>query len=87
LPAGGRNPTCAPRVRGIGEAEPAPIKTYSLEEVAVMILPPDIGNAVRWLGKQIRSGRAPAYKAGRSWRMTQQDVEDFIARPSDVAAR
>ncbi|OBJ43094.1 hypothetical protein A5621_00780 [Mycobacterium colombiense] len=59
---------------------PNPIKTYSLDEVAAMVLPPEMKNGVLWLRRRIRSGEARAYKAGRSWRMTHEDVEDLIAR-------
>lgn len=65
------------------EPEPGlrPIKTYSLEEVATMVMSPDdMPNAVRWLKAQIKDGKASAYKVGRSWRMTHEDVEYLIDR-------
>ena len=65
------------------EPEPGlrPIKTYSLEEVATMVMSPDdMPNAVRWLKAQIKAGKASAYKVGRSWRMTHEDVEYLIDR-------
>ncbi|WP_156749198.1 helix-turn-helix domain-containing protein [Mycobacterium sp. 1482292.6] len=61
-------------------AAPSPIKTYSLDEVAAMVLPPEMKNGRLWLRRRIRSGEARAYKAGRTWRMTHEDVEDLIAR-------
>lgn len=67
-------------VTNVPPDEPRPIKTYSLEEVAEMVLPPDMANAVRWLQAQLVAGKASGYKAGRKWRMTQSDVEDFVAR-------
>ncbi|WP_081286902.1 helix-turn-helix domain-containing protein [Mycobacterium colombiense] len=60
-------------------ADPSPIKTYSLEEVAAMVLPPEMKNGRLWLRRRIRSGEIRGYKAGRSWRMTHEDVEDLIA--------
>ncbi len=57
------------------------IRTYSLEEVAALVLSPDdIPNGVRWLNDQIRAGKVSAYKAVRRWRMTHADVEDLIER-------
>ncbi|MGR6978390.1 helix-turn-helix domain-containing protein [Mycobacteroides abscessus] len=47
--------------------------TYSDEEAAELI-----GCSVRWLVEQLRAGRIPGYKPGRSWRMTQADVEAAI---------
>lgn len=46
---------------------------YSDEEAAALI-----GCSVRWLVEQLRAGRFPGYKPGRSWRMTQADVEAAI---------
>lgn len=70
----------APGGQNCSPEEPSPIKTYSLEEVAEMVLPADMANAVRWLQTQLLAGKASGYKAGRKWRMTQSDVEDFVAR-------
>lgn len=70
---------------------PEPIKTYSLEEVAAMVLPPDMKDAARWLRRRLLSGEIPGYKIGRTWRMTREDVEDFIRdrrntpRPREVS--
>lgn len=58
--------------------EPDPeFKTYSLEEVAAMI-DIDMEDPVRWLQRRIRSGRAPARKVGRSWRMTIGDIRELL---------
>lgn len=65
---------------------PSPIKTYSLEEVAAMVLPPEMKNGRLWLRRRIRSGEVRGYKAGRSWRMTHQDVEDLIASHRNAPA-
>lgn len=32
----------------------------------------------RWVVEQIRSGRFPARKMGRAWRMTEQDIADAL---------
>jgi len=49
--------------------------TYSLQQVV------DAGNApsVRWLQTQIRAGNVGASKIGRSWRMTDDDIDDMLA--------
>jgi hypothetical protein len=56
------------------------IKTYSLGEVAAMVLPPDMTNAVRWLSHRLNRRELSGYRVGRTWRMTHADVEDLIAR-------
>ena len=56
------------------------IKTYSLAEVAEMVLPPDMTNGVRWLSHRLNRGELSGYRVGRSWRMTCADVEDLIER-------
>lgn len=59
---------------------PSPIVTYSLEQVAAMVLPPEWKDAERWLKRRLQRGDIPGYKVGRgAWRMTHQDVENFIA--------
>lgn len=67
------------------EAEPprgcvAPIRTYSLDEVAAMVLPPDLKCPRRWLAERLNQGEIQGYKVGRTWRMTHEDVEDLIAQ-------
>jgi excisionase family DNA binding protein len=56
------------------------IKTYSLTEVAEMVLPPDMTNGVRWLSNWLNRGELSGYRVGRTWRMTRADVEDLINR-------
>jgi hypothetical protein len=56
------------------------IKTYSLAEVAEMVLPPDITNGVRWLAHRLNRGEVTGYRVGRTWRMTRGGVEDLIER-------
>lgn len=36
------------------------------------------GVSVDWLARQLRSGRAPGVKLGRSWRMTEADIAAVI---------
>lgn len=55
-----------------------PFKTYSLAEVAGMVLPPDLNDPEGWLARYLRAGKIGGYKIGRRWRMTHQDVEDLI---------
>ncbi|MEH3141165.1 MAG: hypothetical protein PGN37_13490 [Mycobacterium kyogaense] len=62
------------------QSAPEPIKTYSLEEVAAMVLPQDLKNPVLWLKRRLTSGGASGYKIGRTWRMTHEDVVDLITR-------
>lgn len=62
-------------------------KTYSLAEVAVAYLPSEWVGAERWLRDRLNRGEIPGYRLGRVWRMTEDDVADFIARRrSPVAA-
>ena len=63
------------------------IKTYSLAEVAEMVLPPDMTNGVRWLSHRLNRGELSGYRVGRSWRMTCADVEDLIERHETVLYR
>ncbi|MFN3007396.1 helix-turn-helix domain-containing protein [Mycolicibacterium wolinskyi] len=60
--------------------ESVPIKTYSLEEVAAMVLPVEWSDGARWLQRRLARGEFSGYKVGRVWRMTHADVEDFIER-------
>jgi len=57
------------------------IATHALDEVVAA------GNApsVRWLQHQIRAGRVTARKIGRTWRMTNKDVEDMLDARRNVA--
>lgn len=45
------------------------------EVVAEWDLGADMADPVRWLMRQIRAGRVRARKIGRSWRMTQADID------------
>jgi hypothetical protein len=54
------------------------VKTYSLAEVAKMVLPPEIGDGVRWLSRRVNRGELSGFHVGRTWRMPREDVEDVI---------
>lgn len=55
------------------------MKTYSLDEVVTEWgLAGEMADPVRWLTEQIRSGRVTARKMGRSWRMTQADMDSAL---------
>jgi hypothetical protein len=56
------------------------IKTYSLTEVANMVLPPDMKARERWLSQRLNRGELSGYRVGRTWRMTRDDVVDLIER-------
>lgn len=56
------------------------IKTYSLSEVAKMVLPPEMTDGVRWLSRRLNRGELSGYRVDRTWRMTHEDVEDLIER-------
>lgn len=50
------------------------LKTLSVDEVA-----DGLGCAPRWLIEQVREGKLPARKIGRTWRFTESDVADILA--------
>ncbi|WP_158019698.1 DNA-binding protein [Mycolicibacterium rhodesiae] len=54
------------------------VKTYSLAEVAKMVLPPEMTDGVRWLSRRLNRGELSGYRVGRTWRMTLKDVEGLI---------
>ncbi|WP_280393183.1 helix-turn-helix domain-containing protein [Nocardia wallacei] len=49
-------------------------RTLPLEEVADRLGAP----SVDWLARQLRAGKIPGRKVGRSWRMTESDVARAI---------
>jgi hypothetical protein len=57
----------------------ADFKTYSLAEVAEMILA-DMADGVRGLSHRLENGELSGYRVGRTWRMTREDVADVIER-------
>lgn len=52
--------------------------TYSLSQAAALICGSDSMAKVQWLAIRLRRGEILGYKAGRSWRMTQADVDAAI---------
>lgn len=76
-----RNPDAEPTaIRG-------GIKTYSLAEVAAMVLPPEWSDGPRWLARRLNRGQIRGYRVGRVWRMTEAHVEDLIERFTNAAPR
>jgi len=55
------------------------LKTFSVAEVAAALAGDSMRDPQRWLTRQITSGRFTARKVGRSWRMTQADVDHALA--------
>jgi hypothetical protein len=60
------------------------IKTYSLAEVAAMVLPPELKCGTRWLAERLNRNEIHGYKVGRAWRMTEADVMALIDRYSNT---
>lgn len=60
------------------EAE-SDLTTYSLAEVAAMVMP-DMVQGERWLAQRLIRGEISGYRIGRHWRMTRADVVDLIER-------
>jgi len=63
------------------------IKTYSLEEVAAMVLPAEWADGPRWLARRLNRGEIRGYRVGRVWRMTEDNVKDLIERFTNNAPR
>lgn len=59
------------------------VKTYSLAEVAKMVLPPEMKDGVRWLSRRLNRGELSGYRVGRTWRMTRDDIETLIDQHRD----
>jgi hypothetical protein len=55
-------------------------RTFSLEQVAEIALPGEWRDPIRWLQRRLRHNQISGYKVGNTWRMTENDVEDLIAR-------
>jgi excisionase family DNA binding protein len=56
------------------------VQTFSLSEVAAMVLPPEWSDSERWLARRLNRGEIPGYRVGRKWRMTETQVDEFIER-------
>lgn len=54
--------------------------TYSLAEVAEMVLPPEWKQPELWLMRRLRRHEITGYKVGHSWRMRQADVDALIEK-------
>lgn len=53
--------------------------TYSLDAVAAELgLTDAMADPVRWLTRQIATGRIRARKIGRQWRMTRADIDGAL---------
>jgi hypothetical protein len=63
------------------------MKTFSLAEVADMVLPPEWTDGVRWLARRMNRGEISGYRVGHVWRMTEQQVEAMIDRYSTTATK
>jgi hypothetical protein len=57
----------------------APMKTYSIDEVAALICGDSMKNPALWVRRKIRDGTFSGFKAGRSVRMTHKQLEDALA--------
>lgn len=60
------------------------LHTYSLPEVAAMVLPANWKEPVRWLQRHLVNGDISGYKVGHDWRMTADDVTDLVARRRNI---
>lgn len=54
--------------------------TYSLAEVAEMVLPAEWKQPELWLMRRLRAKEITGYKVGHSWRMRQTDVDGLIEK-------
>ena len=66
------------------------MKTYSLTEVAEALCGDSMKLPELWLKRQIVAGRFSARRVGRTWRMTQADIDHALdvmgnAAPADTA--
>jgi hypothetical protein len=61
------------------------MKTFSLAEVAEIVLPPEWTDPVRWLARRLNRGEIRGYKVGHVWRMTDEHVAELIERYSNTA--
>ena len=61
--------------------------TYSLTEVAAMVLPAEWKDPELWLKRRLRRHEIGGYKVGHIWRMTQADVDNLIEHYHTSPAR
>ncbi|OMB93229.1 hypothetical protein A5732_16900 [Mycobacterium colombiense] len=60
------------------------LRTFSLAEVAAMVLPREWTDGERWLARRLNRGEIHGYKLGRTWRMTEADVTAMIDHYSNT---
>jgi hypothetical protein len=65
---------------------PSCVRTFSLAEVAAMVLPSAWEDPERWLRRRLNRGEIPGYRVGRVWRMTEGDVAEFLARHRNTSS-
>lgn len=51
------------------------MRTYSLPEVAALVLPSEWTDGVRWLARRLNRGEIRGYRLGRVWRMKQEHLD------------
>lgn len=61
------------------------MNTYSLEQAAALVCGADdrgdpLPGKPKWLAIRLRRGELPGYKAGRNWRMTEDDIAAAIEK-------
>jgi hypothetical protein len=63
------------------------VNTYSLAEVAAFLCGDSMKNPQRWVTEQILAGRFQAMKIGRTWRMTQVQLDEAVTLLSSPKPR
>lgn len=63
------------------------MKTYSLADVADALCGDSMKLPELWLKRQIVAGRFTARRVGRTWRMTQADIDHALAVMSNTPGR
>lgn len=61
------------------------MNTFSLEEAAHIIRGGRGAADTEWLRKRLCAGRLSGYKAGRHWRMTEEDIRAAVDSMRPVA--
>ncbi len=62
------------------------MRTYSLSEVADMVLPEEWVGGERWLVRKLARGEIRGYRLNhRVWRMTEQHITELITHFENVA--
>lgn len=72
--------------RGCDTCGLATLRTYSLAEVAAMVLPPEWTDGERWLSRRLNRGEIRGYRVGRVWRMSEAHVREFIDARSNTVS-